>query len=77
MGVVMARKNKRWTLREVEYLRLMYPVARQKVIAKEMEITYSALKNAIQRYRIKKHSTFEDKAKGVQWHIDKIRDLMD
>jgi Mn-dependent DtxR family transcriptional regulator len=54
MGVVMARKNKIWTMKNLEFMRVMYVVLTRKEIAKKLGVTESNVRDALRRYSIAK-----------------------
>lgn len=51
----MKRIYKRWTIKDIEYLRSVYPVFRAKVIAEQMGLEYDTVAAAIRRHKISKN----------------------
>lgn len=50
----MRPKQRRWTIKEVEFMRLMYPTEPAKNIAVELGTTYKKVEYALRRYGISK-----------------------
>ena len=48
------RTNKRWTQREIEYIREKYPTTKRRVLALEMGVSEVILESTIRRYGLRK-----------------------
>lgn len=50
----MPRKNHIWTIKDLEYLRVMYVVLTRKELAQKLGVTQSKVRDALKRYGLSK-----------------------